>query len=87
MKRVLTKEQGLTNIAENLKRIMQDRRLSQSELARKSGIAVMQINRMVRGISLPNVVDLSRVAEALDVSLDRLVSPPRHASVPQPISA
>lgn len=77
----LTREEGLANIAANLTRILADRGMNQVALAKRTGIQVMTINRMVRGLHAPNAIDLAVVAEVLDVSVDRLLAPPPVAPI------
>jgi len=64
------------NIAANLHRLLDDRGWSQSHLSRLTGDPLMTVSRAVRGENLPGVGVLARFAEALDVSIDRLVGPP-----------
>ena len=52
---------------------MKDRGLSQAGLAAMSGNTEMTISRVCRGKVTPSVVTLVRIAEALDVPVDRLV--------------
>ena len=71
-----TDEQALANIAANLSRLLADRKWSQSDLARAAGEAIVNINRAVRGVNMPGAGLLGRIAEALDVSVDRLLADP-----------
>ena len=73
---VLTDEQTRQNIARNLQRILAARRISQRRLAEMTGEPVMNVSRAVRGENVVNVATIARIAEALDVSIDRLVLQP-----------
>ena len=73
---VIQNEQTRQNIAENLRRILQDRGLTQVSLASMSGDTEMTISRVCRGICTPGVGVIVRIAEALDVSIDRLAGAP-----------
>lgn len=63
-------------IADNLRRILQDRELTQAALAAMTGDTEMMISRVCRGICTPGVGVVARIAEALDVSMDRLAGAP-----------
>ena len=73
---VITDEEAKENLATNLGRLMENRGMTQTELARITGQPVMTISRACRGQNVPRATVLSRVAEALDVSIDRLLGPP-----------
>lgn len=58
---------------EILKRLRQEKRLSQQELADLIGVHVRQISKYEMGTSLPTLERIRRMAEVLDVSADELV--------------
>ena len=58
---------------EILKRLRQERTLSQQELANLIGVHVRQISKYEMGTSLPTLERIRRMAEVLDVSADELV--------------
>jgi transcriptional regulator with XRE-family HTH domain len=61
--------------------------LTQAELAEASGVTDETISRIERGRYEPAVSTLFRLAEALDISLDRLAGEPaRDSSPPRPRS-
>lgn len=64
------------NVAVNLQSLLDDRDWSQSELARRSGVWQTNISRVIREECIPTVAVLARLAEALHVSMDRLVAAP-----------
>ena len=64
------------NIASNLRRILQERGISQVKLAALTGECEMTISRVIRGTNTPGVALIARIADALDVSMDRLVEKP-----------
>lgn len=76
METVITDEKARQNIAANIRRLLEDRGWSQNELARRTGEYPTNISRVVRGVFAPQVGLFARIAEALDVSMDRLVSEP-----------
>lgn len=73
---MLSDDEVKVNLAANLTRLLHDRDWSQSELARRTTDPIMTISRICRGQNAPTAGVLTRIAEALDVSIDRLVSPP-----------
>jgi transcriptional regulator with XRE-family HTH domain len=58
---------------EILKRLRQEKALSQQELADLIGVHVRQISKYEMGTSLPTLERIRRMAEVLDVSADELV--------------
>lgn len=77
---MLTDEQVKLNVASNVKRLLRDRGLSQKALAELTGDAEMTISALCRGLYVPGAGLLARVAEALDVSQDRLTAQPPELS-------
>jgi transcriptional regulator with XRE-family HTH domain len=73
---VLSDKDAKRNLAVNLDRIMRTRKVTQSQLARLTKKPVMTISRACRGQNVPRATVLACVAEALDVSIDRLLGPP-----------
>jgi transcriptional regulator with XRE-family HTH domain len=58
---------------EILKRLRQEKHLSQQELANLIGVHVRQISKYEMGTSMPTLDRIRRMSEALDVSADELV--------------
>lgn len=80
---VLTDEQTKRNIAANVSRLQGD--LSYGELARRCSLPTDRIypsaiQRIARGESMPGAGLLARLAEALGVSVDDLISTPKRGS-------
>lgn len=73
---MISDEDAVRNIARNLQRLLEDRGWSQSHLGRLTGESPTTITRIVRGLNKSGPGILARIAEALDVSIDRLVGPP-----------
>lgn len=67
-------EQVKGNIAANVRRLLTARGWSQFDLSRKTGEKQPTINRICNGKNIPSAAILSRIAEAFDVSIDRLVA-------------
>ena len=64
------------NIAANVRRLLEARQWSGRELARRTGEEPTTISRITRATNMPGAGVVARVAEAFDVSLDRLTGPP-----------
>lgn len=62
------------NISANLKRLLGEAGISQRELARQTGDPIMTINDVVNGRNMPGAGLIARIAEALDVSTDAVLS-------------
>ena len=78
---MVTDEQAKENIKANLARLLVDRGWSQNELARRTKESRMTISNVCRGNHVPSAALLARIAEALDVSMDRIVDFP-----PEPVA-
>jgi len=65
------------NLAENVRYLRQRRELTQARLARAAGIPRPTLALLESGTSNPTLAVLSRLASALGVSIDELLSPPR----------
>jgi len=59
--------------AQTLKRLRQQKNLSQQELADLIGVHVRQVSKYEMGTSLPTLERIRRMAEVLEVSADELV--------------
>ena len=50
--------------------------ISRAELARRVGVTEEEIERLERGESTPSITKVSRIASALGVSVEELLTPP-----------
>ena len=73
---LLTEERGILNIAENLRRLMAARTMTQMDLARAAEISQPSVHRMLHGKGTPNAIDLRNVAEVLGTTSDKLMDNP-----------
>jgi transcriptional regulator with XRE-family HTH domain len=88
MEAVIEDDDVKQNVAENIRRLLLDRGWSQSELSRRTGEPVMTISAICNAKHVPGVGIVARIAEAFDVSVDRLVgTPPEPPSAPARRSA
>ena len=61
------------NFSENLVGLLNDRRMSQHELARESGVSVGSISSYINKNSLPGIKAIINLAFALDVDVNELI--------------
>lgn len=61
------------NIGEKLKRIREEKKLTQRELAMKMGVSASTVGMYEQGRRVPDAEALRRMADALDVSVDALM--------------
>lgn len=61
-------------LAALLKRLREERGVTQEQLAFDAGITSSALSRIERGLNSPGWMTVRRIAKALDVSLVRLVS-------------
>lgn len=70
----ITKNNGDTSFPDILRLLRKNKDWSQGQLAQKAGIDLQKISKYERGISSPPIGTLVKIAKALDVSLDYLVT-------------
>lgn len=80
---MISDAQFAANTANNLQRLLVDRGWSQSELARRSGVTQATISRCLSSQYAMSGPVLKRLADALDVSMDRLCATPEESSLPR----
>lgn len=61
------------NISANIKDLLAEKGLSQAELSRMSNLTEMYVSRVVRGAVDPSSSGLASIANALQVTTDRLL--------------
>jgi transcriptional regulator with XRE-family HTH domain len=64
-------------LSHNLKKIRQDKGLSQLKLSKLSGVAQSSISEIESGKSNPNISTLRKLASVLEISLDELLGKPK----------
>lgn len=77
---MITDEQAKKHISANLSRLLADKGISQTELARQTDESRMTIWRLCSGMHVPSAALLARIAEALETTLDALVQAPKKNS-------
>lgn len=65
------------NFAENVRRELERRQMSQRELARAAGVHYVSICRILSGDTIPSVETCEAVARALDISPEKIFREPR----------
>lgn len=63
----------MIDFSQNLRDVVQNRGMSQQELARKVGTTEATISRYMTGINKPNVEIVAKIAEVLQISVDYLL--------------
>ena len=60
-------------LAQNIKKLRNQRKLSQEELAKKAGVTYSTLIKLESGVNKnPTIKTIQQIAAALDVSLDEL---------------
>lgn len=77
---MITEAEAKQNVPANLRRILADRVWTPLELARRSQLSQSTVYAAYNGRNIPSAFVLRRIAEALDVSTDRLLDPPPEAA-------
>ena len=68
----------MVTIGEKIKHWRQKKGLTQNQLAEKAGLTIATIGRIETGIRQgTNITTLQRMADALGISLDKLLNPPK----------
>lgn len=61
------------NFSDNLVELLEDRRMTQYDLAQESGISIGSINAYIHKKSLPGIKAILNIATALDVDANELI--------------
>lgn len=73
---MITTDEAKANLSANIRRILRARGMSVYTLAKLAKEPKNTVYRVVRGENEPGAVLVARIAEALDVSIDRLFAFP-----------
>jgi transcriptional regulator with XRE-family HTH domain len=74
--KVITDKTKLENLAENLRRAMVRSKWSQEQLEAMSGVPQATISFVLNAKVDPRISAVSKLADALDTSIDKLLSEP-----------
>ncbi len=77
---MISDQKAAEHLAANVQRLLDQRDWTQRDLARSTGESENNISRIVRGLNVAKIGILARIAEAFDVSSDRLLLPPPQKS-------
>lgn len=72
-------EQSAGHLAKNVRRLREERGLSQQQMAEASGVPRATWTSLESGSANPTLAVLSKAAAALEVSIEELIGPPRTA--------
>jgi transcriptional regulator with XRE-family HTH domain len=78
---MLTDDEVRVNVAANLNDLLEEKGLTQTQLAEMTGDPISTISALCRARSVPKCGILGRVAEVLRVNVDRLMDPPPQKSM------
>jgi putative transcriptional regulator len=70
------------NVGQNVKRIREEQRYTQTEIARRCGVTPAAISGLEHGDFTPSTPLLVKLARALDVSAEELLAPVHHVRMP-----
>jgi transcriptional regulator with XRE-family HTH domain len=70
---ILLEMDAQKRLGQNIREHRKERRMSQTELAQRAGVALMTISRLERGEHDPHVRTLSQIAKGLGVPLFELM--------------
>lgn len=62
-----------STFSETLKKILDDRNMTQTALSIKADVSQQNISKYIKGTSLPDLGTVTQIADALDVSVDHLL--------------
>ena len=62
----------MVNIGKNIKRLRQERRITQMELAESLAVTYQAVSKWERCVNSPDIVLIPKIAELFDVSIDEL---------------
>lgn len=66
----MTESQWMSNFGSNLKVMLRGYGMTQTELAKETGLTEATISRYISGQTMPSAASLFNIAYALDCSLD-----------------
>lgn len=69
----MTETEWLDIFGDNLKSILEERQMTQSELANVLGVETRTLNRYIMKQRIPTIKNVINIAYALDCSLDELI--------------
>lgn len=70
-------DSAMENFSANLQNALEEKGLSQSDLARLSGESFMNISRYVRGLRIPSAEVAVEIGRALGLTVEQLFLPPK----------
>lgn len=69
----MTETEWLNIFGDNLKSMLEERNVTQHELARMIGVNTRTLNRYIMKQRIPTIKNIINIAYALDCSLDELI--------------
>ena len=80
---MMTSDDIRENIAENLRRMLEDRAWNTAKLVERSGVPTNTVYRILRGENEPSLTHIAAICDVLGCSIDRVISrPPELSQIP-----
>ena len=73
VKQLIKKAEGLRGVGENIQHLLDERRMTQQNLAEALGISKQVVNKIIKGNKAINVKEIAEIAQILGVSADDLL--------------
>ena len=63
------------NIADNVKRLREARRMTQEQLANELGVTFQAVSKWENGVTMPDVMMMPQIAQVFGITIDELYKP------------
>lgn len=70
----MTEYEFIEDISKNLIKLMNDRGISQSKLAKESDVDRSLLNKYINGVSIPSLKNIANICLVLDCQIDDIVT-------------
>ena len=70
----MTQTEWKETFGDNLKSILEERGMSQRDLANETGLSTSRINEYIKGYTAPNIFAIINMAYVLDIDIDEFVA-------------
>ena len=70
---MMSETEWMQTFGDNLRDMLEEARMSQSELADEIGVTQSTVNRYIHGLAMPSVKSLVNICHVLDATLDDIL--------------
>ena len=70
---MISEVQWIESFVEELKYYMEEKNISQRELARKANLAESTVSDYIHGLRMPTVRGINNIARALNIGIEQLI--------------